>query len=196
MPRTVFFSFHYQRDIMRAQIVKQHHVTKGNYTAAGFFDGSLEEKAKRDGDEVVRRLIDRGLVGSTVLCVLIGSETFTRRWVHYEVFRSIASGMGLFGIRIHGIPDPHKGVDVTGASPFEVLGYGRKSGKLCPMIRYETGWKEAPYQSLIDDSAADYLDGQDKPVLSSIFSVYDWDNHNGYENFSTWVEAAAAQAGK
>jgi hypothetical protein len=31
MARTVYFAFHYQRDIMRAQVVKQHYVTKGNY---------------------------------------------------------------------------------------------------------------------------------------------------------------------
>jgi hypothetical protein len=28
--RTVFFSFHYQRDIMRVQQVKNHYVTKGH----------------------------------------------------------------------------------------------------------------------------------------------------------------------
>jgi hypothetical protein len=63
---------------MRVQIVKNHYITKGNYTAAGFFDGSLEEKAKKYGDAAVKRLIDIGLVGSSVLCVLIGNETCTR----------------------------------------------------------------------------------------------------------------------
>lgn len=63
MPRSVFFSFHYQRDIMRVQVVKNHYVTKGNYTSAGFFDGSLEEKARKEGDHVVKRLIDNGLIG-------------------------------------------------------------------------------------------------------------------------------------
>ncbi len=41
MARTVYFSFHYQRDIMRVQQVKNHYVTKENYTEAGYFDGSL-----------------------------------------------------------------------------------------------------------------------------------------------------------
>ena len=77
MPRTVFFSFHYQRDIMRVHIVKNHYVTKGNYTAAGFFDGSLEEKAKKEGEDVVKRLINKGLNGCSVTCVLIGAETYT-----------------------------------------------------------------------------------------------------------------------
>src|ERR1017187_6481845 len=196
MARTVFFSFHYQRDIMRAQIVKQHYVTKGNYAAAGFFDGSLEEKAKKDGDEVVRKMINTGLDGCTVLCLLIGKETYDRRWVHYEIFKSIELGMGVLGIRIHQISDPNHGADEAGHNPFNCLGYGIKSGKLCPMIHYKDGWKDAPFQSLITESAASYLVGKDKPLLSSIFSVYDWKDGNGFDNFGKWVETAAQQAGK
>jgi hypothetical protein len=46
---------HYDRDIMRVQQVKQHYITKGSYTETGFFDGSLEERAKKDGDAVVKK---------------------------------------------------------------------------------------------------------------------------------------------
>lgn len=196
MARTVFFSFHYQRDIMRAQVVKQHHVTKGNYTAAGFFDGSLEEKAKRDGDEIVRRMINAGLDGCSVLCVLIGKETYTRRWVDYEIFKSVELGMGVLGIRIHQISALNQGADGPGPNPFDYLGYGTESKKLCPMIKYDSGWKNAPYQSLITESAAPYLVGKDKPVLSNIFSIYDWVDNDGYNNFGKWIENAARQAGK
>ncbi len=45
--RYVYFSFHYGRDIRRVQHVKNHWVPKRNYRAAGYFDGSLEEKAKK-----------------------------------------------------------------------------------------------------------------------------------------------------
>ncbi len=69
MARTVYFGFHYQRDVFRVQQVKNHYVTKGTYTAAGYFDGSLEEKAKKESDTIVKNLIDRGMKGSTVLCV-------------------------------------------------------------------------------------------------------------------------------
>ena len=200
--RTIYFCFHYQRDIMRVQVVKNHHVTKGSYTAAGFFDGSLDEKAKKEGDEVVKRLIDGGMKGSTVSCVLIGSETYTRRWVQYEILKSVEHGMGLFGIRIHQISDPSKagnsskGKDPAGANPFDCLGYGRKGDKLNPMVHYQTGWQDAPYQSLLRNSAAAYLANVDKPILSSLFSVYDWVNDDGYNNFETWVAGAAKQAGK
>jgi hypothetical protein len=202
MPRTVFFSFHYQRDIMRVQIVKNHYVTKGNYTAAGFFDGSLEEKAKKEGDDVVKRLINKGLNGCSVTCVLIGAETYTRRWVDYEIFKSVELGMGVFGIRIHKIPDarrasePSRGIDSWGSSPFVYLGYGRNEEKLLPKIKYKDGWKDAPYQAAITEANAPYLEGTDRPVLDSLFKVYDWVDDNGYKYFGDWLEDAADQAGR
>jgi hypothetical protein len=194
MARTVFFSFHYQRDIMRVQQVKQHYITKESYTESGYFDGSLEEKAKREGDKAVQTLIDKGLVGSSVLCVLIGKETFKRRWCDYEILKSVELGMGVFGVRIHQLKDPNSGADSAGPSPFETLGYGAAAGKMTPMIKYDSGWKNAPYLSPISTSNAAYLKGTDKPVLSAIFSVYDWVANDGYNNFASWVEAAAKQA--
>jgi hypothetical protein len=202
MARSVFFSFHYQRDIMRAQVVKQHHITKDNYTTAGFFDGSLEEKSKKDGNDVVKRMINKGLVGSSVTCVLIGNETNKRRWVDYEILKSVELGMGVLGIRIHQIADARKvtfltdGKDLSGSSPFAYLGYNRKGSQLTPMINYNTGWEAAPMMSAISDSAAPYLKGTGSLVLSSIFSVYDWIDDGGYANFAKWVERAAKQAGR
>jgi hypothetical protein len=143
-------------------------------------------------------MINNGLDGSSVLCVLIGRETYTRRWVDYEIFEGIELGMGVFGIRIHQIPSMNIGADVAGQNPFDYLGYGRnqnRPGKLLPMVKYESGWKDASYQSPITESVAPYLTGRDKPILSSIFSVYDWMSDNGYMNFAKWVEAAARNAG-
>src|SRR5205823_13870765 len=128
----------------------------------------------------VRRMINTGLVGASVLCVLIGRETYTRRWVDYEIFESIELGMGVLGIRIHQIRDPKIGVDYPGPNPFDYLGFGRNAnrpGKLFPMVKYNTGWKDAPYQAPITDSAARYLAGKDRPILNSIFPLYDWINN-------------------
>jgi hypothetical protein len=196
MARSVYFSFHYQRDILRVQQVKQHYITKDSYTEAGYFDGSLEEKAKKEGDAVVKRLIDNGMAGSSVLCVLIGNETYTRRWVDYEILKAVENGMGVFGIRIHQLKCPNQGADTPGANPFQYLGYGTKEGKMNPMIHYQSGWKDAPMLTPIFASAAAYLEDTNKPVLNSLFTVHDWVDDNGYANFGKWVEAAARQAGR
>jgi MTH538 TIR-like domain (DUF1863) len=47
MARRVFFSFHYERDIWRASIVRNSWVTKPDRQAAGFFDASIWEEAKK-----------------------------------------------------------------------------------------------------------------------------------------------------
>jgi hypothetical protein len=195
MARTVFFSFHYQRDILRVQQVKQHYVARGTYTEAGYFDGSLEEKAKKEGDQAVKSLIDKGLTGSSVLCVLIGKETYTRRWVDYEILKSISLGKAVFGIRIHQLKDPNSGADAAGSNPFSYLGYGTTGGKHRPMIRYESGWKDAPYHDPFDKGSVTLLANTDKPILSDILAVYDWVDDDGYNKFGNWVEKAAKQAG-
>ncbi len=197
MVRSVFFSFHYQRDIMRVQVVKNHYIAKGNYTAAGFFDGSLEEKSQKEGDASVKRLIDNGLKGTSVTCVLIGHETYKRRWVDYEILKSVEMGHGVFGIRIHQIKDFRTGAgDGWGANPFSYLGYGTKGSLLRPMIKYTEGWQEAPHLLSISRDSAHYLPATGAPVLDSVFNVYDWVTDDGYNHFADWVELAAWQAGR
>lgn len=194
--RRVFFSLHYQRDIFRAQQVKQHWVTKDTRRASGFFDGSLEEKAKKDGSTAVKRMINQGLEGASVTCVLIGAETYTRRWVDYEIFKSIEVGMGIFGVRIHNLKNQLRETDPAGSNPFHFLGYGIREGSemMWPMIKYSTGWRDAPENGPIRESSAPYLVRKQQPILESLFNVYDWVADDGYENFSTWVADAAEQA--
>ena len=195
--RHVFFSFHYQRDIWRVNQVRKHWVAKGSRQAAGYFDGSLSEKARTEGKARVERLINDGLSGSSVTCVLIGKETYQRHWVRYEIFRSIELGKGVFGVLINEMKDQNGCTDPRGATPFECLGYGTSNhhpGKLVLYAYYTTGWKIYEDTKPIAASAAAYLQPNSKPVLSNLFSVYDWVGDHGYYNFSTWVQAAAQQA--
>src|SRR6266436_2221305 len=104
MARRVFFSFHYQNDIFRANQIRNSHIVEG-CAAAGFQDGSLWEEAKRKGDAAVKALIDNGLQNTSVTVVLIGSETASRKYVTYEIEQSIARGNGLLGIYIHHLKD-------------------------------------------------------------------------------------------
>jgi len=102
MARRVFFSFHYERDIWRANVVRNSWVTQDR-EAAGFWDASLWEEAKKQGDEAIKRMINRGLENTSVTAVLIRSETASREWVQYEIKRSYERLNGLLGIFIDGI---------------------------------------------------------------------------------------------
>lgn len=116
MARKVFFSFHYGRDISRANVVRNSWVTKDKGTA-GFLDASLWEEAKAKGDAAIKRLIDDQMVGTTVTAVLIGSQTSERAYVQYEINKSIERGNGLLGIYIHNIKDLSGNVASKGLNP-------------------------------------------------------------------------------
>ena len=116
MARRVFFSFHYQNDVFRVNQIRNSHIVEGT-AAAGFQDASLWEEAKRKGAKAVKALIDEGLKGTSVTVVLIGSETANRRYVEYEIDKSLERGNGLLGIYIHNIKDQHGTCCLKGAVP-------------------------------------------------------------------------------
>ena len=143
MARRVFFSFHYH-DLWRVNVVRNSGEIEG-LSAAGFHDESLWEETKRRGDEAVRRLIDSGLDGTSVTVVLIGAETANRRYVSYEIEKSIAQGNGILGIRINNIKDKNGRTDPAGDVPVALT----KSG--APVYTWEYGklgnWVEKAYRA-------------------------------------------------
>jgi hypothetical protein len=100
MARRVFFSFHYDNDIWRANQIRNANVVAGP-DVAGFFDHSEYQQAKKTGIEGIKRMIMKHLKNTSVTVVLIGSQTSTRPWVKYEIKQSIAQNNGLLGIYIH-----------------------------------------------------------------------------------------------
>lgn len=126
MPRRVFFSFHFQRDISRTNVVRNCWVTRGEGESVPFYDNSLWEEAKRKGDAAIKRLIDRGLQGASVTAVLIGAETASRKYVGYEIEQSYGN-KGLLGIYIHGIKNFESRTDVRGDNPFARYRVGNRS---------------------------------------------------------------------
>lgn len=116
MPRKTFFSFHYAVDIHRACVVRNSTMTQEK---RGFFDNSLWEEAKKKGDKAIQKLIDDGLNGTSVTVVLIGSDTSNRRWVNYEIEKSIELGSGLVGVRVHNIKDLSGHTASRGSNPLD-----------------------------------------------------------------------------
>jgi len=125
MARKTFFSFHYQRDVWRACIIRNSGVVEG-VAAAGFSDASIWEEAKKKGDAAIKKMIDDALIGTSVTAVLIGAETATRKYVNYEIEQSIARGNGILGIYVYNIKDQNGNTDSVGAVPQKLRdgGYG------------------------------------------------------------------------
>jgi hypothetical protein len=144
MARRVFFSFHYQQDLWRVNVVRNSGLIEG-VAAAGFHDASLWEETKRRGDDAVRRLIDNGLKGTSVTVVLIGEQTASRRYVTYEIDKSVAEGNGLLGIYIDNIKDRSGKLGTPGPIPAALSKRGAQ------IYRWEYGqlgrWVEAAYRA-------------------------------------------------
>lgn len=166
MARSVFFSFHYQRDIWRVSQVRNSWVTKTRATNR-FLDAAAWESVKRNGVSGIKSWIDRQLNGTSVTVVLIGSETASRRYVKYEIRESIAKGNGLLGIRIHGIKDRDGRVSPPGPNPLDDF-------------------------LLENDGLLSWLFPTSK--ASDVFSTYDWVSDDGYRNVNRWIEEAATKA--
>ncbi len=128
MARKVFFSFHYEADIWRANVVRNSWVTKPDRESAGFFDAGLWERAKRQGEAAIKRMIDDALSGTSVTAVLIGAETADREWVKYEIIESQKRGNGLLGVYVYNIEDQNGKEATPVANPFDTLYYTDTSG--------------------------------------------------------------------
>lgn len=165
--RYVYYSFHYARDIKRVFQVRNSGLTQDIDPANQIIDHADFEKIKRDGDRAVRAWIEAQMNGAGVTAVLIGAETYKRRWVLYEIQRSQELGKGIVGIRIHGLKDWNVQTDIPGQNPLDLVPYPETIGKFVT----------------------------NRP-LSAKFRTYDWVLDDGYNNLPDWVEEAAKIASR
>lgn len=194
MAKRVFFSFHYQ-DVsdFRANVVRNSWQTHSDRQDAGFFDASIWETAKKTSAIALKRLINKELRNTSVTCVLIGSSTYKRRWVRYEIMCSFKKNNKIIGIHINSIRGKDGKTKARGENPLDYLGVEFSSdGRSVTLFEYEAKeWKE--YTEL--DSSSSYSLDHVAPVdrrgnfyrLSEITETYDWQDDNGYENLSSWV---------
>lgn len=188
MAKRVFFSFHYQDVIdFRANVVRNHKLTKGNN--AGYFDASIWEEAKKTSDLALKRLINNEIQNTTVTCVLVGSQTFKRRWVDYEIFKSLQRGNKILAIHINGIKDKNEQIKPNGSNPLYYLGYS-----------FSGDGTKVKLHNYIQNSWIDYTDlgcWTVKQVgvnyrgkiyrLSDEYPIFDWITDDGYRNFENWI---------
>ncbi|MEF7612994.1 TIR domain-containing protein [Aquincola sp. MAHUQ-54] len=119
MAKRVFFSFHYQDVIdFRANTVRNHWMTKSDREEAGFFDASVWEESEKKGDQALKRLINGALYNTSNTCVLVGSQTYLRPWVRYEIMKSFTRGNHLLGVHINCIKGKDQKLKALGPNPF------------------------------------------------------------------------------
>ncbi|HEY3443522.1 MAG TPA: TIR domain-containing protein [Paludibaculum sp.] len=189
MAKRVYFAFHYQ-DVFdfRANVVRNHNLV-GGVEAAGYYDNSIWEEAKQTSPLALKRLINGELEGTSVTAVLIGSQTWARRWVRYEIIKSIERGNKVIGIHINGIKGKDAQTKSYGPNPFASLGVEISVDGLRAT---PTEWSNGKWVYYTDMEAfavkQQHYENRGKHLpLSHWLPVYDWVSGNGFENFSTWL---------
>lgn len=193
MAKRVFFSFHYQDVIdFRANVVRQHWLTKPDREAAGFFDASIWGNAKLSGDVGIKRVINSGLEGTTVTCVLIGTETYARKWVRYEILKSFKRGNSVLAVHINTIKGRDQLTKANGPNPLSYVGVTySESGLTATLWEHSNGnWRE--YSEI--DGTSSYQISAVPPQyrgkgfnLAKWYREYDWVANDGYSNFGAWI---------
>src|ERR1700730_16713260 len=102
--RKAFFSFHFD-DVMRVNVVRNAWKIShpDNALMRRFYDSSLWESRKREGPESLEQLIGEGVNNTSAIGVPVGSDTWSRRWVRYEVARAIIDGRELLAVHLNSI---------------------------------------------------------------------------------------------
>jgi hypothetical protein len=131
MARRVFYSFHYKPDNWRAATVRNIGVIEGNRPAS---DNDWEAVTK-GGEESIKKWIADQMYGRSCTVVLVGEGTANRKWINYEIVKSWDEGMGVVGIRIHGLKDANQQTATMGNNPFEYIGYGNTGKKLSSIVK-------------------------------------------------------------
>lgn len=193
MAKRVFFSFHYQDVIdFRANVVRNHWLTKPDREAAGFYDASIWESAKKQGDIALKRLINGGLDNTSNTCLLIGSQTYGRPWVRYEILKSFKKGNHIFGVNINSIKGKDGCTKIAGPNPLLNVGVTFSSDGETATLWEKNGDNWVQYDKI--DGSASYRFNVTQEYrgngynLAQWYKVYDWVANDGYNNFSNWVE--------
>lgn len=140
----VFYSFHFDNDVFRVQQIRNLGVIDGNEPVS---KSDWEQAGKTPGG--IERWIDANMKYKSCVVVLIGSETYLRPWVQYEIAKGWNNGKELVGIHIHNLKDPrtskvppYHGTCPKGPNPFS-------------QVRLQNGGTLAQYVPCFDPSAYD-----------------------------------------
>ncbi|HJV74896.1 MAG TPA: TIR domain-containing protein [Noviherbaspirillum sp.] len=131
MKRKCFYSFHFAQDAMRASQVRQIGAIEGNQPAS---DNDWE-KVKGGGDRAIEKWIADQMDGKTCAIVLVGQHTANRRWINHEIVQAWNRGMGVVGIRIHGLKNWDQQTALCGANPFDYITHGATQKKLSSIVK-------------------------------------------------------------
>ena len=134
--RQIFYSFHYDNDVFRVQLIRNIGALEENKPVSA----NNWEHVKRGGETSIKKWIDENLRNKSCLVVLIGTHTASRKWVQYEIEKAWNDGKGVLGIYIHNLNCPRNGKCSQGTNPFQAFTMKRDGKSLASLVKcYDPG---------------------------------------------------------
>ncbi len=128
--RQIFYSFHFDNDVMRVQQVRNMGVVEGNSPVSP----NTWEEVKGKGESAIEKWIDENMKYKSCVIVLIGTDTHKRPWVDYEIKKAWKDGKGLLGIHVHNLNCPNNGKCTKGKNPFDSIQFTLNGSIVVPKV--------------------------------------------------------------
>jgi hypothetical protein len=210
--RKVYFAFDFD-DLMRVNNVRQTGKIgpRDMKQQRGFYDRSIWESRAIRNVEGLKSLMRDAVKHSSVICALVGTNTWQSRWAKYEIARSVVDDRGLFAIHINSINHTvRKAPDALGINPLHVMGIYRDARgsyylvERHPVVKNATtaemGWEWQWYSDFTEQvTLPRYIPAFDVgkiAPLSLYTAEYDFIAGVGSRNIGKWIDDAAVAVGR
>jgi MTH538 TIR-like domain (DUF1863) len=207
--RWAFFSFHF--DDVRRSVIVRNAWRFTNPENNSFVDSSLWEESKVKDPETVKQLIRDAVSYTSVVCVLVGTESWWRRWVRYEIARAIIDERGLLAVHLNSIRDPNTLTTLPlGLNPLNYMAVGKVQVDVWEparyylfernlnmhtwqfeWVRYEDYTREVKLPRWLADPAPGFV-----TPLAPYTDEYDYMAQDGHKNIGGWIDWAARLVGR
>lgn len=205
--RRAYFAFHFD-DVMRVNNVRNawkiDHPDAPNMRS--FQDSSLWETRKLENEDTLKRLMREGVQYTSAVCVLAGKDTWSRRWVRYEIARAVIDNRGLLTVHLNGLRHHQTRMpDGNGMNPLHFMGVGKlpAMNHLSPpryaLFEFHSGsWNRYQDHLAVVDLPSYLPDPAPGHVSRLSFGAaeYDYATQNGNTNIGAWIDAAAQAVGR
>jgi hypothetical protein len=202
--RKTYFSFHFD-DVWRVNVVRNAWKIDhpDSLHARSFYDSSLWEARQIEGDDAVKRLIREGVQNTSTICVLVGTETWLRRWVRYEIARAIVDKKGLTSVHINSIRDQFGSRQPLGHNPLSYMGICKVPGladtwryylyefKNCNWVPYQDYTLPVELPAYLPDPEPGFIQW-----LSAGVPIFDYVGGDGHKDIGGWIDRAAKSVGR
>jgi MTH538 TIR-like domain (DUF1863) len=91
-----------------------------------------DHAGRRASDQEMDR---RPMDGRSCTVVLVGTNTANRPWINHEIVESWNRGMGVVGLRIHGLKNLAGLISESGLNPFDFVTHGPSGQPLSALAR-------------------------------------------------------------